>query len=262
MLETLAPLLAAHLVGDFVLQFDWIIRRKRSLAVLFVHVAIVTAVSALFLGALHWQILAAIFVTHFAMDAIKTYLLNPRTIEVDDDTPETRTQKRRRSLRDFSLDQIVHIAVLIILADLYPNAADTGLYDLAAPALWEGPDTFLFLMITLSGVITAVFAGGHLIGYAVGILAVSMDSTPRGLPSGGKVIGWLERALVVLFTLVNQPAGVGFLIATKSILRFGEATKAAVADRHVSEYIIIGTFMSFGWALLVALLMKAGLDAL
>jgi hypothetical protein len=47
------------------------------------------------------------------------------------------------------------------------------------------------------------------------------------------------------------PAG-GVLIAAKSILRFGEIKDAS--QRKVAEYIIIGTFLSFGWALLISML--------
>jgi hypothetical protein len=48
--------------------------------------------------------------------------------------------------------------------------------------------------------------------------------------------------------LLGQPEAVGLLIAAKSILRFG----AVKDDRAASEYVIIGTLASFGWALLAA----------
>ena len=60
---------------------------------------------------------------------------------------------------------------------------------------------------------------------------------------GGRVIGYLERALIYLFIMANQPSGIGFLIAAKSILRFGELTEPT--KRMQAEYIIIGTLASF-----------------
>ena len=45
---------------------------------------------------------------------------------------------------------------------------------------------------------------------------------------------------------MGQPEGVGLLMAAKSILRFG----AVKDDRALSEYVIIGTLASFGWAML------------
>lgn len=46
----------------------------------------------------------------------------------------------------------------------------------------------------------------------------------------------------------------GFLIAAKSILRFGEIKDAR--QRQEAESIIIGTFMSFGYGLLIAFLTR------
>ena len=77
----------------------------------------------------------------------------------------------------------------------------------------------------------------------------------QGLKSGGQYIGWLERSLVLVFVMIDQPTGIGFLIAAKSILRFGEIKEPS--QRKVAEYIIIGTFMSFGWAVLIAALTKS-----
>ena len=76
----------------------------------------------------------------------------------------------------------------------------------------------------------------------------------KGLEKGGLYIGWLERSLVMLLLLINQSAGIGFLLAAKSILRFGEIKNTQ--QRKVAEYIIIGTFLSFGWALLISVLTR------
>ena len=48
--------------------------------------------------------------------------------------------------------------------------------------------------------------------------------------------------------LGGLPEGIGFLIAAKSVLRFGTVREEA----KLSEYVIIGTLASFGWALLAA----------
>jgi len=61
----------------------------------------------------------------------------------------------------------------------------------------------------------------------------------------------------MLLVLINQPAGVGFLITAKSILRFGDVKESA--QRKLTEYIIIGTFLSFGWGLLIAALTQMAL---
>ncbi|HCT43620.1 MAG TPA: hypothetical protein DF699_00235 [Phycisphaerales bacterium] len=57
----------------------------------------------------------------------------------------------------------------------------------------------------------------------------------------------------MLIIMMGQPSGVGFLVAAKSILRFGDIKDGH--QRRVAEYVIIGTFLSFGWAMLTAVLM-------
>ena len=49
----------------------------------------------------------------------------------------------------------------------------------------------------------------------------------------------------------GQPAGVGFLVAAKSIFRFGELKEHH--NRLEAEYITIGTLMSFAWGLAVVM---------
>jgi hypothetical protein len=82
----------------------------------------------------------------------------------------------------------------------------------------------------------------------------------RGLTGGGQVIGMLERSLIFLFVLLGSEAAVGFLIAAKSIFRFGELRDAR--NRMEAEYIIIGTLASFTWGILGSWLTGYALGAL
>ena len=79
------------------------------------------------------------------------------------------------------------------------------------------------------------------------------QSNDSGFPNGGKVIGELERALIFLFILANQPEGIGFLLATKALFRFGDLKNKNIKD---SEYYFIGTFYSFFYGILMAYLTK------
>jgi len=54
-------------------------------------------------------------------------------------------------------------------------------------------------------------------------------------------------ALIFLFVSLGQPASIGFLVAAKSIFRFGELKDRG--NRMEAEYITIGSLMSFGWAI-------------
>ena len=46
-----------------------------------------------------------------------------------------------------------------------------------------------------------------------------------GLVSAGAWIGYIERCLAISFIFMGQFAGIGFLVATKTIFRFGDLTK-------------------------------------
>lgn len=70
------------------------------------------------------------------------------------------------------------------------------------------------------------------------------------LPNAGKLIGIIERFLVLTFIILNQFDAVGFLIAAKSILRFKDDNTLK------TEYVLIGTMLSFGIAIACGLLIN------
>lgn len=74
-------------------------------------------------------------------------------------------------------------------------------------------------------------------------------ATDRSLPNAGKWIGYLERILILTFILTGNAEGIGFLLAAKSVFRFGELSKAQ--DIKTTEYVLIGTLASFTVAILV-----------
>lgn len=214
--ETLAALLFAHVMADFVLQSGWMVANKHRLAGLGAHGAVVLGMLVLALGQIGW---ALIWLTalHLAIDLAKT--------------------RTRPGLAAFLADQGAHGVSLIALALWQP-----GLW---ANGLWQGVPAAAGVMALTAGLLLATRASGFAIGLLMQPFATS---APDGLPGGGRVIGWLERSLIFLMVLIGQPEGVGLLIAAKSILRFG----AVKDDRAVSEYVIIGTLASFGLALLAA----------
>lgn len=78
--------------------------------------------------------------------------------------------------------------------------------------------------------------------------------SPDSLEKAGTWIGILERLFVFLFVLSGQYSAVGFLLAAKSVFRFGDLREAH--DRKLTEYILIGTLLSVGIALATALVVQ------
>jgi hypothetical protein len=224
--------LTAYLLGNFILRAERIVERTRPFWPLVLRGAVVTSISYLLLGAFHWRILLVILLTHVLMAAIKALMPSD-------------------SVAFFLVDQCVHLVVLFGLACYFPDAAKNGWWITGLK-----PDLTRWYFASLSctsGIILCVPAGGVLIAKLIRPFANEVrDNDIAGLTQGGQYIGWLERILVMLLVLMDQPNGIGFLIAAKSILRFGEIKDAS--QRKVAEYIIIGTFLSFGWALLISML--------
>lgn len=80
----------------------------------------------------------------------------------------------------------------------------------------------------------------------------TQNSDRDSLASAGFWIGVLERFLIVTFILIHEYSAIGLLIAAKSLLRFGD--KDEVHPRKQSEYILIGTLLSFCFALFSTLI--------
>lgn len=236
MAVTLLELLTAHLLADFVLQFRWIYKNKRNPLVLLAHVAIVTALSALLIGSLAWPLLAILFVTHLAADAAKTWVFGDK-------------------LAAFLADQFFHFAVIAVLAAAFPVPAEANHLLGLLPGPWK--PLYLPALTVISGLVAAVFAGGYLVGKVLAPFAAALPETPEGLKGAGAAIGKAERFLIFLLILIGQPAGIGFLVAAKSIMRIGEISQPD--QRKMAEYIIIGTFLSFAWAILAGSLTQRAL---
>ncbi|MBD3373527.1 hypothetical protein GF406_00690 [candidate division KSB1 bacterium] len=127
---------------------------------------------------------------------------------------------------------------------------------------------YLVILLVITGLVLSVKAGGLMIGIAVAPFQKQIKTehkkspilSGKGLKNGGKLIGQLERAVIFILFFAGMKTGIGFLIAAKSILRFGEIKNSQ--QRMEAEYIIIGTLMSFGFGILVASSTLAMIDHL
>jgi len=108
----------------------------------------------------------------------------------------------------------------------------------------------LFVVAAAYGL--AIWPSGRIIGRLTQSWQGELVGTyGRGLRRGGLWIGCLERLLIVTFVLLEEYQPIGFLIAAKSILRFGEVSGSKPENRKMAEYVIIGTMLSIIFGLCV-----------
>jgi hypothetical protein len=77
------------------------------------------------------------------------------------------------------------------------------------------------------------------------------DGKIENLLNGGKWIGIIERLMIFTFVLLGKYEAIGFLITAKSILRFRQDT-----ETKQSEYVLVGTLLSYGLAIITGLIIS------
>ncbi|WP_268224607.1 DUF3307 domain-containing protein [Sinomicrobium oceani] len=223
----LLKLLLAHLIGDFILQSDRWVKEKEEKKLasgkLYIHALLHALLTFLFLWDItFWYIPMIIGITHFFIDAAKLLLQRPGN---------------KRFL--FFADQLLHLLVIFIMWCLM----------LGAPPAFSWSAKQLLL---LTGALFLTFPTSIIIKVIISVYTPKTEmEKDDSLENAGKYIGILERLLVFVFIVSGHWEGVGFLIAAKSIFRFSDLTQAK--DRKLTEYILIGTLLSFGTAILSAI---------
>ena len=251
MTETFIALFFAHTLADFAFQTNWMVANKRNPLALGLHAAIVYATAVAATGSVH-PLLLALALIHIGIDVGKLVL--------------SAVWKTSKGFAPFMIDQGLHLVSLLALTLWLPDLWAQGLW--APGAIVTGEDGGILgtglwsddiplpvshlpaLMVLGTGLLLSTRAGGFAVGLLMEPFSAHLGKGDAGksLPGAGRVIGHLERGLIFALVLFGQAQGVGLLIAAKSILRFG----AVKDDRRLSEYVIIGTLASFGWALIVA----------
>lgn len=222
----LIKILLAHMLGDFLLQpTSWVeAKEQRKLFAwqLYVHSLIhFVLIMILINDFTFWKWAVMLGISHLIIDSAKLLL-----------------QKKRTKRMFFFIDQGAHILLIILFWLWYQEKpisfeGKTGEYYLAMI-------TFLYAIIHPASVMMRKF-----------ISRWTPDNEEPGsasLEEAGKYIGIFERLFVFAFILGGHWEAVGFLLAAKSVFRFGDLKDSK--DRKLTEYVLIGTLLSFGIAML------------
>ncbi|HAO08732.1 MAG TPA: DUF3307 domain-containing protein, partial [Chryseobacterium sp.] len=224
-------LILAHLFGDFILQPNsWVAEKenkKLKSRYLYLHVLIHTILSFIFLWNTQlWWVALLVGFSHFIIDAAKLSF---------------QTAKSKKIW--FFTDQALHIAVIAGVSFYFNEfnfdfLKNQEILKIIMAALFLTTPASIFIKILLSS--------------WTPVPETQNNIQTESLSSAGKYIGILERLLVFTFIVVNHWEGVGFMVAAKSVFRFSDLAQAK--QRKLTEYVLIGTLLSFGMAILTVIL--------
>ena len=148
------------------------------------------------------------------------------------------------------IDQIIHFLTIIVTWIVVTNQADALWTEITA--LLKTQDSWYVLVgYTLVSMPISVVIGkmtqkwNHELNGQNSTTTNPSSNTngTQGLENAGKWIGIVERTLILTFVLIHQFGAIGFLLAAKSVFRFGDLKDSN--DQKKTEYIIIGTLLSF-----------------
>lgn len=222
-------LLLAHIIGDFLLQpASWVThktQKKHRSPYLYWHTLVHAMVLAVLLRFDHQYLLGflTIVCSHLAIDLTKLSLhqrFNERIL--------------------FFADQIAHVTVIMLVVNYYEPL------NIPAEAVFQ-PKVLLLII----GVLIVTVVSSIIMRVIITKWALEEDAYEDSLPHAGQYIGMLERLFVFGFIILQQWEVIGFLLAAKSVFRFGDLSKSK--DRKLTEYILIGTLLSFGLAIVTGL---------
>jgi hypothetical protein len=116
-----------------------------------------------------------------------------------------------------------------------------------------------YYVLVVAAFLTAIFGGDPVVRGMLSIVerGISPKAKSRldrnSLRNAGRLIGYLERALVFIMVLYNQLGAIAFILTAKSIIRF-----ASARDRIFAEYFLVGTLTSILFAILLAIIVTRG----
>ncbi|MBI1306632.1 MAG: DUF3307 domain-containing protein [Bacteroidetes bacterium] len=232
-MTSLLLILLAHIIGDFFLQpYRWVEVKEATKGrskYLFYHVGIHIVLMLLAVKFFNWIPVLIIGVCHYFIDLSKLSF-----------------QKQNTRVQWFVGDQILHITSILVVWYFWHDSLNTWI-DGKIPDYWLAYGIgVLFLTRPMS-----ITMGEVLKPFSQNI----PGQNDQSLSKAGRYIGMLERVLVFVFITGQHWEAVGFLIAAKSVFRFGDLRESK--QRKLTEYILIGTLLSFGTAMAIAMAVES-----
>ncbi len=226
-MDILIKLLIAHLMADFLFQWRGLLHSKQTKKFASPYLYLHGLIHFLLTLFVLWDFsylygVLIITLTHTIIDGLKVTFQN---------------QRNQRAL--FFIDQLAHLLILYAVADYY-QAIDF-MRVLHYPNLYAHLMFVIFLTFPTSIIIQILFLKWEL-----------PDTINSSLSGAGSYIGIIERLMIYGAVITLNWNLIGFLVAAKSVFRFGDMRDSH--DRKYTEYVFVGTLLSFMSAILSGVL--------
>ena len=226
-------LITAHLLSDFIFQNQEMTDKKEEKTFTpyhIYHILIIGGLSYILSFDVNFWIAAIpLTVIHLLIDMIKSRFI-------------IQDQFNRHIL--FFIDQLSHLIFIVAIALAYSSLFGINfLFEIEIQTI-----------AIISGFVFCAKPSNIVIKYIFEAFSIqtsedkSKSTTEASLPNAGKLIGIVERFLVLALIIIGEYEAVGLIIAAKSILRFNQTKK--------SEYVLVGTLLSISIAVFVGILIN------
>lgn len=240
--ELIVLLFLAHTLADFYFQTESMAENKeKNFNYVILHSFIYGIVNLLIIKFIFTEFdniyIWIIFISHFAIDSSKFILKKCDYI-------------KKHENYVFIIDQIIHFIVIIIVS--YMIAKSGKLYEYNSTL-----SNILKIMGLSIQTVLAIILQILLIHKPVNIFIVYMmkpykpvEKNTKNIIKTGRVIGTIERVIMLFFILIQQYSSVGLVLTAKSIARYDKISK----DQQFAEYYLLGTLLSTICVLIISLI--------
>lgn len=166
----------------------------------------------------------AIWVTHYLFGLTKAYASS--------------------SWRRLAIGQLLHLTVLLKIWSLAVESSTIFAF------VWNSTDWLKFGTLTIIYLLAfrpASLVIKQLLAPQIRQINENENVQSDALMNGGRLIGYFERFIILTLILLSQYAAVGFILVAKSIFRFADLQDSH--SRKLTEYVLLGTLISFAFVL-------------
>ncbi|MFS0777298.1 DUF3307 domain-containing protein [Neobacillus sp. 3P2-tot-E-2] len=277
-------LILVHLIADFYMQTDEMVVDKMKnikkhighhflVNVLVLTVFYLSSSKEVSITSLIFSLLFIVS-SHFMIDILKIRLL---------DTLKISNEENLKRASFFMIDQLIHLGIILLAGQFFLGIKLAGIHEFFLNGKELGTtNSVLFIFIIM---ILATSVSGHMIKILLGSLPNQLLTFEgkytfknerqeaqyaknytgnRALTeeynytifskhdlSRGKLIGYIERLLVIMLTFYSAYPAIGFIVAAKSIARFKQ-----MDDRNWAEYFLLGTLTSMFIGITLGILLR------